>query len=796
MINLGNVVGVLRSTTPPNKKYVLWAKILNPLFPDVVELNYWDEINLAWVPLTDSTTQHWLRPVLDIRASPPLSPIEGDRYLISPTGASGAFLAKENQVATYRNSSWQFQIPLDGYIVSVRTEANKLYDFRGTYGSGGAWYENDFQVPIAPGTYIPSTEKGLPNGVVPLGPDTKIDSTYLNANTLPFTPVNSGQWPIGTDTVREGLEYLRSVVSGAVYIPNLNEVLGSGNNAGNQFLVNVQGIGVGILSPTAKVHFRGTGAGTNPLFRLENSSIVDLYTMLENGVSTYAAVVKYASDISGTFDNLSLVHKQYVDAAVAGATPGLIQLDWQITPPVGISNKTTVWADSSGRINWRIGTGGSSWIRTFDATGITANRVYSFPDQSGTLAIAANHWSLATGAVLTGPNTISGPFNIGFTNNAVGFGVAAGSVPTDTRVFIKAAGFAGLTLPFHIVSSLDQNLFYVTDDGSGVFAKAGIDFQSAGNILIKGSYIGRDQPTGVRNQAHPICIGTGGGFGGNQNFLDSTIIRPGGDLTSGTSNDMTGALGDSNNLRVTANVVPNNSNRLSQIRIDPTINVAGGSPTLIGFDYQPVITALGTATHLASRWASGSHVFGGTTLTNASLIIDIQSTTQAFALPRMTSTQRDAIASPATGAMLFVNDNPLQEGIHFFDLHWRKCVTKNQILSVTSKNITQSVLDNIEIPNSVVVTVEAEVQFIQTSGTVGSSAIYYRIQRTFRKTSAGTLAAVAATTTLAFANDTGDTFTTLPQLVINANAVCVQYDISASTKTFNVKASVNYHFSN
>lgn len=455
MINLGNVVGVLRSTTPPNKKYVLWAKILNPLFPDVVELNYWDEINLAWVPLTDSTTQHWLRPVLDIRASPPLSPIEGDRYLISPTGASGAFLAKENQVATYRNSSWQFQIPLDGYIVSVRTEANKLYDFRGTYGSGGAWYENDFQVPIAPGTYIPSTEKGLPNGVVPLGPDTKIDSTYLNANTLPFTPVNSGQWPIGTDTVREGLEYLRSVVSGAVYIPNLNEVLGSGNNAGNQFLVNVQGIGVGILSPTAKVHFRGTGAGTNPLFRLENSSIVDLYTMLENGVSTYAAVVKYASDISGTFDNLSLVHKQYVDAAVAGATPGLIQLDWQITPPVGISNKTTVWADSSGRINWRIGTGGSSWIRTFDATGITANRVYSFPDQSGTLAIAANHWSLATGAVLTGPNTIiMGSNPIVFTGNRVSF------TPNLSTAGVNVGEFAGIPL------SLLTGDIWVQNDGS------------------------------------------------------------------------------------------------------------------------------------------------------------------------------------------------------------------------------------------------------------------------------------------------------------------------------------------
>lgn len=49
--NLGNVVGLIKSPTPPTKTFVLWAKQLNPaLNPDLVELHYYN--GTAWVPLT------------------------------------------------------------------------------------------------------------------------------------------------------------------------------------------------------------------------------------------------------------------------------------------------------------------------------------------------------------------------------------------------------------------------------------------------------------------------------------------------------------------------------------------------------------------------------------------------------------------------------------------------------------------------------------------------------------------------------------------------------------------------
>ena len=63
---------------------------------------------------------------------------------------------------------------------------------------------------------------------------------------------------------------------------------------------------------------------------------------------------------------------------------GYIQSAWQSASPTGVASNTTLWFDSTGRINWRLGTG---FIRTFDATGITADRVYVLPNATTTLPV-------------------------------------------------------------------------------------------------------------------------------------------------------------------------------------------------------------------------------------------------------------------------------------------------------------------------------------------------------------------------------------------------------------------------
>ncbi len=54
MINLGNIVGLIKSELAPTKTYVIWAKILNPAFPNVVELMIYDGVASTWVPMVNN----------------------------------------------------------------------------------------------------------------------------------------------------------------------------------------------------------------------------------------------------------------------------------------------------------------------------------------------------------------------------------------------------------------------------------------------------------------------------------------------------------------------------------------------------------------------------------------------------------------------------------------------------------------------------------------------------------------------------------------------------------------------
>ncbi|MFN7465337.1 MAG: beta strand repeat-containing protein, partial [Pseudanabaena sp.] len=95
------------------------------------------------------------------------------------------------------------------------------------------------------------------------------------------------------------------------------------------------------------------------------------------------------------------------------------------------------------------------------------------------------------------------------------------------------------------------------------------------------------------------------------------------------------------------------TNTHTHLQLNPTYNTtASYSGTINGIDYNPTLTSLTGATHIAWRNTSGSMLIGGTSLTNANTILDIQSTTQGFALPRMTDTQRNAIGSPYSGLQI------------------------------------------------------------------------------------------------------------------------------------------------
>src|SRR6476660_4882769 len=69
----------------------------------------------------------------------------------------------------------------------------------------------------------------------------------------------------------------------------------------------------------------------------------------------------------------------------------------------------------------------------------------------------------------------------------------------------------------------------------------------------------------------------------------------------------------------------------------------------------------------------------GTTTPNASSILEVKSTTKGVLIPRMTKTQRDAIASPVQGLLIYqTNSTP---GLYYFETSWKSIKGANTSLS-------------------------------------------------------------------------------------------------------------------
>ena len=81
---------------------------------------------------TFTTTTTILAPVISRLATPPVSPVEGDRYLVIATG-SGAWVGKEDKIAQWTSGAWVYTTPVTNNTVYV---TNTLTTYRYT---GSAW---------------------------------------------------------------------------------------------------------------------------------------------------------------------------------------------------------------------------------------------------------------------------------------------------------------------------------------------------------------------------------------------------------------------------------------------------------------------------------------------------------------------------------------------------------------------------------------------------------------------------------------------------------------------------------
>lgn len=220
---------------------------------------------------------------------------------------------------------------------------------------------------------------------------------------------------------------------------------------------------------------------------------------------------------------------------------------------------------------------GGTYRLTFDGTNFQVLGIGGSGGGGGGSA-----WLLANGGTLTGANTISGAFNLGFTNNAVGVGVAPGSITANTRVDIRGPGTSSASSSLRVASSINTPVFRIRDDGAILHGinEQGITFDETGTSIYR-----------------PVT---------------SSFTRIANDGTVGSQMLFYGST---------------HATRANRAEL-----------------YTPLF-------HI-NNGVTGNVLIGGTTLTNANTILDVQSTTQGVALPRMTNTQRNAISSPYSGLQI------------------------------------------------------------------------------------------------------------------------------------------------
>ncbi len=238
--------------------------------------------------------------------------------------------------------------------------------------------------------------------------------------------------------------------------------------------------------------------------------------------------------------------------------------------------------------------------------------------------------SLTTEGTLTVGNGFSGNGRVNIISNNNNFTNPIG-VQLNIGSYVKTfTGAADTTLPFYSVADIDASYL-----GNG----NNVTFTDATALHLRSPW--------------------GGGFTNGWALTTDGSVKVNGNInTSGTLT--IGSVTYPNSDGGSGQVLTTNGNGTPSWQTLPTISGPTGPQGPTG------LLTSGTATGVTPYWDGSSWVVSstnvynngtsiaiGTTTPDASAKLDVSSTTQLFLPPRMTTAQRDAISSPASGGILY-----------------------------------------------------------------------------------------------------------------------------------------------
>ena len=597
----------------------------------------------------------------------------GANYYFNNNQSSGAISVNNNSTTLVKS------VPSGGYLTLTlidNSTAAGTWDSHFQAPSNVSWSTNTFD-------YTGSITSATWNGNV-----IAINRGGTGSSTQNFVDLTTNQSVAGVKTWNPSVTAASAIARGAYFTPALTAA------ANNDVLV-----GLDIIPTFTNGAFTGV---TNYALRVQGTTLIDATSANNNysvntGSSTYGGLQlnnntqNYTAYIftgrSGAANSIAFQHTTF-GGGMSGSGSSISQLFKTSTTQFGspsVPHSFSIWSQSSGStgtINYGIQilsnlnttNTGIGYLFSQDnglgvGTSVNSGSIITFKNNLGSGFITSN---MRFYTISDGANTLSekmrisdaGNLLVGTTtdNGTDKLQVTGSSKFTGSAIFTGSAGYTG---GFNVyVNGGSTSAFKVGNYGNLIIDAAGIASSALviGNVASFARDISYATMSFTSTQNTIGQYNTLGTYNSANNSATVFVVQQYTGSTSGLTfagNSTSGLLTDQTlvNLRHWGSGVltmgNTNSNQLyTLLDADITVTPTNLNKTLRGIRYRPALSGTALAYHYAATFASGQ-VGIGTETPVASSILEISSTTQGFLPPRMTTTQKTAISSPATGLIVF-----------------------------------------------------------------------------------------------------------------------------------------------